>query len=155
MVASVRGVPLTRVLVGGAVAGLAQSVSVYLLASLLGARLGQLVPFLGNFARIGPARNAVIGGLVFGVMALAWAVLYSSIREELPGASGWQRGAIFGLAVWLASTAIILPLLAAAVPLSLDATPGLLALGFGTRAALTSLLAHLVYGGVLGGFLGR
>ncbi|HEX6970981.1 MAG TPA: hypothetical protein VF234_02035 [Limnochordia bacterium] len=151
MVAEVRGITLSRLLVGGALAGLAQAMAVYVCAGLLGAQLGGFFSLLAQVARAGGGREGAIGGLIVAAMALVWAGVYAVVRDGLPGGSGWGRGLLFGLGIWLLGAGLLVPALGWMA--ASTATPGLFGLGFGTPAALTALIAHAVYGIVLGAYL--
>lgn len=142
-------------LAGGALGGVVITMFVYVFAALIGERLGLTVRFLGSLVATNPGTQAWIGGIVLGVMALVWGALYAYARNGL-SLEGWSGGLVYGLLVWLVSTSLIFPLIAFARPAATAAlvpAPGLLALGFGAKAILTSLLAHAVYGMVLGAYV--
>lgn len=63
-----------------------------------------------------------------------------------------RAGLLFGGALWLFAQAVAVPLLG--VIGGADPSPGVFAFRLGPGAALASLLAHLAYGGTLGGVYG-
>ncbi len=75
-------------------------------------------------------------------LGLAFSVLYSGVVAPRLSGPGWQRGAIYSLALWLLSVVLFLPLVGG----------GLLGLatGAGPLPVLGNLAVHLVYGATLG-----
>lgn len=128
----------------------------YVVAAILGIQLGDTVRFLGSLFTPMAAGQRWVGGSILGIMALVWGWLYPRVRPSLPG-SGWRAGLYYGLLVWLLSTVAIFPLIAwfhPAVAAAQVPAPGLLAFGFGYKAAAASLLVHALYGIVLGSYVG-
>jgi len=88
----------------------------------------------------------VTGGELFGwgvhffVGAVIWGALYVLLEARLPGATAVRRGMLFGVLAWLLVMVVIFPL----------AGSGFFALGFGGTVMFTTLLAHLIFGAVLG-----
>lgn len=145
----VRSHPLSGVIMAGAVGAAAVSAFMYAASALARFSMGSTLRFLG--AVVGASEgSAALGALILLFMAFVWAVLYRRIREALPE-SLLAHGVVYGLMIWVASTAILWPLLAQLRPLPVN--PGLFALAFGPKAALSSLLAHLLYGLVLNRYL--
>jgi hypothetical protein len=99
-----------------------------------------------------------VAGLIF---ALAYYAIFRAINQ-----SGWLLGAIFGLAHGLfAATAlvnILLPLVhprmgstsTSANSVALLEPPGFLMLNYGSRTPIVSILGHIAYGTIVGGFTG-
>jgi hypothetical protein len=97
-----------------------------------------------------------IAGLVF---ALVYYAIFVAIDE-----SGWLLGAVFGLVHALfAGTALVnvlLPLvhprmaspLTAANATALLEPPGFLMLNYGARTPIVTIVAHVAYGAIVGGF---
>jgi hypothetical protein len=81
--------------------------------------------------------------LAFGVLVLP-TIYVAFIRNRLEGNAA-ERGMTWGLMLWLASQAVVMPILGAGV-FSTDAG--------GLRAAIDSLIAHLAYGAVFSGVAG-
>lgn len=114
--------------------------------------------FTGNRLRAKALGYALhfLAGLVF---ALGYYAVFAAIDE-----SGWWLGAVFGLGHGLfAGTALVnllLPLvhprmgspLTGANSTALLEPPGFLMLNYGRRTPLASIVAHIVYGAIVGGF---
>jgi hypothetical protein len=97
-----------------------------------------------------------LAGLIF---ALAYYAIFAAID-----ASGWWQGAVFGLVHGLfASTALVnvllplvhprmgSPLTGATTTVFLE-PPGFLMLNYGPQTPLVTLVAHVAYGALVGGF---
>lgn len=132
----------------GALGAAAITAFMYVAGAIAGLVLGDASRFLGSIAGAEGAALPRAGGVVLLVMAFVWAFLFRRVRESLPGSS-LMRGVLFGLLVWAVSTGVLWPLLQAWRPASV--APGWFGLGLGgTGAMITSALAHIVYGLVLG-----
>lgn len=152
-VAPVRKVATARVVTAGLVAGLVQIATVYVLQPILGTQRGAFSRFVADGLGMGDGRITAQAAMSIGGLAalLVAAVLWAFVYRAVAPAGNAVTGMAFGLAVWVAGALLILPLLSAvgAAP-----SPGFLGTGFsGARSALVAALAHLVYGGVLGGVL--
>ena len=150
----VHPVPTAQVVSAGLIAGLMQIATVYVLQPILGTQRGPFSRFVADALGMEGGRTAAqiamsLSGLaVLLVAAVLWALLYRAIA---PGGNA-VTGMAFGLAVWLVGALVVLPVLAA---LGAGASPGFLGTGFsGARSALVAAIAHVVYGGTLGGMLG-
>jgi hypothetical protein len=98
------------------------------------------------------------------VVGLGFALIYYVLFLAI-GSSGWWLGAIFGLVHGLFSgTAlvdILVPLVhprmgsrsTAAPSVALLEPPGFLMLNYGVQTPLVSLVAHIAYGTLVGGFV--
>jgi hypothetical protein len=110
----------------------------------------------GTFFTLNLGVAVALGYLVHFAIGVALALLYQNwARVRLPG-EGWFRGAIFGTAVWAVLMVLGLPLFDWLDPLvsnGLLAAPGLFALGLGATAPAMLLLAHLVYGAIVGALI--
>jgi hypothetical protein len=85
----------------------------------------------------------MIANLVFG---LIWALLYARLASPVIDGPGWRSGAIFALIPWLLSILVFFPIADAGfLGMDLDAGP---------LPVFGNLLAHLVYGLVLGSMYG-
>lgn len=94
---------------------------------------------------LGTPDGMVVGwGIHFVVGTLIWGGLFGLLAPFLPGHSDTRRGLVFGLATWLVVMVTVFPL----------AGSGLFGLGFGLVAPLSTLLAHIVFGVVLGATYG-
>ncbi len=123
------------------------------------------LPFLLGTAFSGDRTRAkALGYLLHFVAGLAFALVYYSIFHAI-GTSGWGLGALFGLLHGLfAGTALVNILLPVVHPrMGTDATaaptaallepPGFMMLNYGLRTPAVSLLAHIAYGALVGGFV--
>jgi hypothetical protein len=123
------------------------------------------LPFLlGTALSTDRTRAKALGYLLHFLAGIAFALIYYGIFLAI-GHSGWWLGAIFGLAHGLfSSTAlvnILLPLVhprmgtpsTAATSVALLEAPGFMMLNYGSQTPLVSLVAHIAYGSLVGGFI--
>ena len=107
-------------------------------------------------------RARVPGILIHFVNGQIFGLFYAS-AFALMGRSGWLLGAAFGLVHGLLALSVIIPALPSIHPrmaseraglkFALLEPPALFAQNYGRRTAAVTLLAHVVYGAILGGFL--
>lgn len=119
------------------------------------------IPFmLGTMITADRDRAKVVGFLVHLVNGWLFAILYAAAFQSL-GMATWWLGAAIGLVHAAFVLVVGLPLLpglhprmvsdfAGPEPTRLLEPPGLLALNYGYRTPLAVVVAHLVYGGILG-----
>lgn len=132
------------------------------------ARLTRMdLPFLLGTAVTADRRRAKMVGYVahFGV-GLGFALVYRALFGAV-GRAGWRLGSVFGLVHGAFSATalvnILLPVvhprmgspLTAADAAPLIEAPGFLMRNYGRSTAVVSLAAHVLYGAIVGGFLGR
>ncbi|MEO6887030.1 MAG: hypothetical protein ABI232_12210 [Jatrophihabitantaceae bacterium] len=131
------------------------------------ARLTRMdLPFLlGTAVTADRSRAKVIGYLAHFGFGLVFALGYYALFETI-GRSGWALGALFGLAHGIFSaTALVNILLPAVHPrmgtpfTAADSSPLIEAPGFfmrnyGRTTPLVNLAAHILYGTIVGGFIG-
>ncbi len=121
------------------------------------------LPFLfGTFVTADRGRAVLVGSLMYLAGGWAFAVLYFFVFASL-GASNWWIGAALGalhglfLLVSLPAMAQIHPRIASEydAPASEPKLepPGFVGLNYGYRTPLTTMLAQILYGAILGGFL--
>jgi hypothetical protein len=123
------------------------------------------LPFLLGTALSGDrVRAKALGYGLHFVAGFAFALIYLGIFAAI-GRSGWWLGAIFGVVHALfASTALVstlLPLvhprmgtpLTAAGSVALLEPPGFMMLNYGAGTPIITLLAHIGYGTIVGGFI--
>jgi hypothetical protein len=124
------------------------------------------LPFLlGTAFATDRTRAKALGYGLHFVAGLAFALVYYLVFSAI-GESGWALGAALGLVHGLFSgTALVdtlLPLIhphmgtpsSAATSVALLEPPGFMMRNYGVRTPLVSLLAHIAYGAVVGGFIG-
>ena len=122
------------------------------------------LPFLlGTVLTADRLRAKALGYVLHFLAGLTFAVLYYAIFSAI-GESGWWLGAIFGLVHGLfAASALVnllLPLvhprmgspLTAANTTALLEPPGFLMLNYGAQTPVATLVAHVAYGALVGGF---
>jgi hypothetical protein len=132
------------------------------------ARLTRMdLPFLLGTAVTTDRRKAkVVGYLAHFGFGLVFALIYRGLFGSL-GRAGWRLGGIFGLVHGaFSATALVNILLPAVHPrmgspvTAADASPlieapGFLMRNYGRSTAVVSLAAHVAYGAIVGGFVGR
>jgi hypothetical protein len=139
---------LTGTMVGAQLAGLSR-IDIPLILGLVVTPKPDVARFVGFLIHL-------VNGQVF---ALAYAAAFSLI-----GRATWWMGALFGSVHGLLALTVLLPLLASVHPRmatersgpsvgGLLEPPGPLALNYGRETPLIALVAHLLYGAILGGFL--
>lgn len=121
------------------------------------------LPFLlGTVFTPDRLRAKTIGYVVHFLFGLGFAMGYFVIFEAI-GRSGWLLGGAFGLlhGTVIAATLIdLLPIVhprmgtrfLAAVKTALIEPPGFMMLNYGRRTPIATILAHIAYGAIVGGF---
>jgi len=153
--------------IGGALAG--GFVGTLVLTTILSAaselRLTRMdLPFLlGTAFTANRLRAKALGFALHFVAGLMFALVYYAVFVAI-GESGWWLGAILGLVHALfASTALVnllLPLvhprmgspLTGANSTALLEPPGFLMLNYGLQTPLVTIVAHIAFGAIVGGF---
>jgi hypothetical protein len=123
------------------------------------------LPFLlGTAFSTDRTRAKAIGYVLHFLAGIGFALVYYLIFLAL-GQSGWWLGAAFGVAhAFFSGTALVstlLPLVhphmgtpsTAAPSVALLEPPGFMMLNYGLQTPLVSLVAHIAYGAVVGGFI--
>jgi hypothetical protein len=123
------------------------------------------IPFLlGTAFTANRTRAKVVGYGLHFVFGLVFALGYYGIFAVI-GHAGWLAGAMFGFAHGLfAGTALVNVLLPAVHPLmgsdftAADSapfleSPGFMMLNYGRTTPIVTLLAHMAYGAIVGGFI--
>ncbi len=132
-------------------------------AQLAGLTRMDLPMMLGAMFVDDPDRARVVGFFIHLINGQIFAILYAAAFALLDRAN-WWLGAIFGAFHGVAALTLIVPLLPGVHPKmasersgpALGTTlepPGLLALNYGRETPIVALVAHVVYGALLGGFL--
>lgn len=151
---------------GWAVFGIAATVTltgIMVAAQLAGLTRMDLPFMLGTLFTDRPDRARVLGFAVHVVNGQIFALGYAAAFTVL-GRSGWWLGALFGAWHGLAALVLLVPLTAGVHPrISSDRSgpslvavlepPGLLALNYGRETPIVALVAHVIYGAILGTFL--
>lgn len=126
-----------RAIVGGFVGTLMMTLMMYFVAPMMGVKMdiaASLGKMLGGSWALGMMMHFINGTIIF---PLIFAFLLYRI---LPG-EAWAKGIYWGLVLWFLAQAIVMPMMGAGFFSS--------AMG-GMKAVVASLLAHIVYGGLLG-----
>lgn len=132
-------------------------------AQLAGLTRMDIPMMLGTVFVEDPDRARVVGFFIHLVNGQFFAIFYAAAFTLLERAE-WWLGAALGAFHGVVALTLIVPLLPGAHPRmaseragpSLDATlepPGLLGLNYGRQSAIVAVIAHAIYGGILGGFL--
>lgn len=122
------------------------------------------IPFLlGTAVTVNRTAAKVVGYFLHFVAGLVFAVIYYAFFSAL-GRSGWLLGAAFGLAhAIFASTVLVNVLLPAVHPrmgtpfsdassMPLIEPPGFMMVNYGRSTPLVTVVAHVAYGAIVGGF---
>lgn len=123
------------------------------------------LPFLlGTMVTADRTRAKALGYLMHFAAGQLFALIYFAIFSAI-GRSGWWLGAVFGLAHGLfAGTALVnvlLPVIhprmgtpsSAAADRPMLEPPGFMLLNYGRRTPLATIIAHVAYGTIVGGFI--
>jgi hypothetical protein len=132
-------------------------------AQLLGMSRADIPMMLGTMLVEDPDRARVVGFFVHLVNGQLFALLYAGAFTALENAT-WWLGALFGAFHGLAAAALVMPLLPGMHPrMSSERAgpglegvlepPGFLGLNYGHQTPLVTLVAHVIYGTLLGLFL--
>jgi hypothetical protein len=132
-------------------------------AQLMGISRMDLPLMLGTLVTERPDVAHVIGVVIHLVNGWVFALMYA-VAFAMIGRATWWMGALFGAVHGIAALSFV-PFLPGVHPRmasertgpSLGAAlepPGWLALNYGRSTPAVTLLAHVVYGSLLGGFLG-
>ena len=152
---------------GWAVFGLVATtgLTVVMIAAQLGGRTRLDLPLmLGTIATEDPDRARVAGFAIHLAIGQVFAAFYAAAFAALDR-SDWWLGAFFGLAHAVVALTVLVPLLpgvhprmaserAGPVSTAVLEPPGLFALNYGAATPLVAVGAHVVYGAVLGLFIG-
>ena len=151
---------------GWAVFGIAATVTltgIMVAAQLAGLSRMDIPLILGTMFTDKPDRARSVGFLVHVVNGQIFALGYAAAFSIL-GRAGWWIGALFGAWHGLAALVVIVPLASGAHPrMATDRSgpelhavlepPGLLALNYGRETPIVALVAHIIFGVILGTFL--
>jgi hypothetical protein len=132
-------------------------------AQILGLSRMDLPFILGTFVVERPDAARTVGFVVHLVNGQVFALLYAAAFSLLDR-SGWLLGAGFGALHGAAALTVLLPLVAGIHPrmaseragaelAAVLEPPGPLGLNYGPQTPVFTMIAHLAYGAILGGFL--
>lgn len=134
--------------------------TVLILVQLAGRTRLDLPLILGTAFAVDPDRARVVGFVVHLAFGQLFAAFYAAGFATLDRAT-WWLGALFGLIHAVVALTLLVPLLPGVHPRMAseragpDSTavlepPGLLAINYGLATPLVTVMAHVVYGAVLG-----
>ncbi len=126
-----------RAVLGGVVGTMVMTLMMYFVAPMMLGRPMDIAAMLGGTVGswgVGMLMHFVNGSIIF---PLVYAYLLYRI---LPG-EPWLKGTIWGLILWLLSQILVMPMMGAGL---FSARAG------GLMAVMASLIAHAIYGAVLG-----
>jgi hypothetical protein len=146
-----------RALIAGAV-GTGALTLVLALAPSLGSPALNFPLWDGTFFTMNLTWAVILGYGVHFAIGISLAMLFQrTFQSRLPG-EAWLQGAVYGFFIWLALMVVGLPLFDLLDPLAANGllpSPGFFALGLGATAPVMLLVAHLIYGAVVGSLAGR
>lgn len=131
----------------GIVAGFVATVVLSIMMVIKGA-MG-LMPHLNVIAMLtgmahqmmGVPETPVVGWMLhFFIGTVLWGLAFAALYNLIPGAKGWLKGMVFGIAAWILMMLIPMPMAGA----------GLFGLKMGMAAPIMTLMLHILYGIVLG-----
>jgi MFS superfamily sulfate permease-like transporter len=103
--------------------------------------------YIGQILHTDTGAHFILGStalVLLGALALAW--LYAEIYPWIPGTTPLVRGIVFALGVWVVGQLITAPLLGSFS----ETPPGIFSMNLGTLGLIGGLIAHLLYGALLG-----
>lgn len=117
--------------------------SVVLTGGMIGQTLAQVPPdidLIGLIRRL-TGEPWFVGWLAhFAIGSLLWGLLFAAMYCVLPGRNSLLKGLAFGVLAWAAMMLLFFPVVGV----------GFFGVAIGWPAALATLAAHCLYGGVLG-----
>jgi hypothetical protein len=132
-----------KAILGGVVGTVVMTLMMYLVAPMLLGKPMDVAAMLGSVLGgswvMGMAMHLINGSVIF---PLIYAYL---LYRGLPG-EPWVKGTIWGLILWFLSQAVVTPMMGGGL---FSAKAG------GLMAVMASLIAHAIYGALLGGVAGR
>jgi hypothetical protein len=146
-----------RALIAGAV-GTAALTLMLALAPSLGSPALNFPLWDGTFFTLNLTWAVILGYGVHFAIGISLAILFQRTFLTRLGGEAWLKGAVFGFLVWLVLMVVGLPLFDLLDPLAANGilpAPGFFALGLGVTAPVMLLVAHLIYGAVVGSLTGN
>jgi len=133
-------------------------------ASAMGLTRIDLPFLLGTALTANRAKARMLGYLLHMVSGLGFAAIYFAVFVAI-GRSGWLLGALFGAVHGVFSVTTLVNILLPAVHPLMGSTftasdsapllepPGFLMLNYGRSTPIVTILAHIAYGAIIGGFV--
>ncbi len=136
---------LTQAVIGGLAGTILMTLLMYYVAPLMMSGPMDIATMLGDMMGMG-ARGGMLAIFLLGAVALP-AVFGMVLWDKLPGGSGWMKGLVFGIALWVIAQLVMMPMAGAGIFSANHLEP--------MMAVIVSLMAHAVYGMVLGWWFGK
>jgi len=136
---------LTQAVIGGLAGTILMTLLMYYVAPMMMSGPLDIATMLGDMMGMGP-RGGMLAHFLIGAVALP-AVFAMVLWDKLPGGSGWMKGLVFGVALWLIAQLVVMPMAGAGM-FSANHPEQMMAL-------VGSLMGHAVYGMVLGWWFGK
>lgn len=134
---------LARSLLGGFIGTVVLTIMMYAVAPVMTGQKMDIAAMLGGMM----AHSRTLGMIVHFVLGtIGFPLIYTLLVYRLAGGPPVVKGMIWGGILWLAAQVIVMPMAGAGF---FSSAAG------GMKAAVASLLGHLVYGMILGGITGR
>lgn len=130
-----------RAILGGFVGTIAMTMMIYWMAPMMGVHMdiaGSLAKMMGTSWGMGLAIHFLNGTIIFSL-------IYSYLLYRVLPGSPLVRGAIWGAVLWFLMELMVMPMLGAGV---FNSQMG------GTMTVVGVLIAHLLYGSLLGAIAG-
>ena len=131
---------LTQAVIGGLAGTILMTLMMYYVAPLMMSGPMDIAGMLGDMMGMG-SRGGMLVHFMFGAVVLP-AVFAMVLWDKLPGGSGLMKGLVFGMALWVISQLVVMPMAGAGL-FSANHPEQMMAL-------VGSLMGHAVYGMVLG-----
>lgn len=136
---------LTQAVIGGLAGTILMTLMMYYVAPLMMSGPMDIATMLGDMMGMG-SRMGMLVHFLLG--AVAFPALFSMVLwDKLPGGTGFMKGLVFGMALWLIAQAVVMPMAGAGM-FSANHPEQMMAI-------LGSLIGHAVYGAVLGWWLSK
>lgn len=136
---------LTQAVIGGLAGTILMTLMMYYVAPMMMSGPLDIATMLGDMLGMDP-RGGMLMHFLIGAAVLP-VVFAMVLWDKLPGGSGWMKGLVFGVALWLISQLVVMPMAGAGM-FSANHPEQMMAL-------VGSLMGHAVYGMVLGWWLGK
>jgi hypothetical protein len=136
---------LTQAVIGGLAGTILMTLMMYYVAPMMMSGPMDIAQMLGDMMGMG-SRAGMLAHFMIGAVVLP-AIFAMVLWDKLPGGSGMMKGLVFGMALWLISQAVVMPMAGAGM-FSANHPEQMMALVGG-------LMGHAVYGLVLGWWMSR
>jgi len=136
---------LTQAVIGGLAGTILMTLMMYYVAPLMMSGPMDIATTLGDMMGMG-SRAGMLAHFMIGAVVLP-AIFAMVLWDKLPGGSGMMKGLVFGMALWLISQAVVMPM--AGEGMFSGNNPDQM------MALMGALMGHAVYGLVLGWWMSR